>query len=130
MAAVKKKAENTVQDSSDSQNGAETGLVKENTAETENKAKNGKYATEKETYIYIGPTVRAGALKANTMLTGTKEEVKGFLENILEEIPQVEKLLIPLNKLADSKNRVNSKGTLLNKYYNEIISLDTAKKEE
>lgn len=130
MATGKKTAGSTAVASSDSQNGAKKEVVKENTAEEVKAAEKGKYEAVKETFIYIGPTVRAGELKANAMLTGTREEIKEYLKEILEAIPQVERLLIPLRNLAESKNKVGQKGTLLNKFYNEIVSLDYAKKED
>lgn len=130
MATGKKTVESTAVASSDSQNEAKKEAVKENTVEKVKMAEKGKYEAEKETYIYIGPTVRAGELKANTMLTGTKQEIKEYLKEILEAIPQIERLLIQIRNLAESKNKVGQKGTLLNKLYNEVVSLDYAKKEE
>lgn len=130
MAAGKKAAGNTPVASSDSQNEAEKETVKENTTEEVKTARKGKYEAEKETYIYIGPTIRAGELKSNAMFTGTREEIKEYLKEILEAIPQAERLLIPLRNLAESKSKVGQKGTLLNRFYNEIVSLDYAKKED
>lgn len=130
MATAKKTAGNTAVASSDSHTEAEKEAVKENTAEEVKTAKKGKYGAEKETYIYIGPTIRAGELKQNAMLTGTREEIREYLKEILEAIPQAERLLIPLRNLAESKSKVGQKGTLLNKFYNEVVSLDNAKKEE
>lgn len=129
MTVSKKAAENTAVASSDSHTEAEKEVVKENTAEKTKAAKNGKYEAVKEIYMYIGPTIRAGELKSNAMLTGTREEIKEYLKEILEAIPQVERLLIPLRNLAECKNKVGEKGTLLNKFYNEIVSLDYKKKE-
>lgn len=113
---------------------AETGdnEAKEGDKEAEkenNGAKEENKEAEKETLIYIGPTVKGGALKTNAALTGTREEIKEYLKGILEDIPQVERLLVPAKRLADSKGKVKEKGTLLNKYYNEVASLDNAKKE-
>lgn len=100
-----------------------------NTQEGQERAENGNNGAEKETFIYIGPDVRGGALKTNAALTGTREEVRGYLKGILEAVPQVERLLVPVSRLAESKGKVKEKGTLLNKYYNEVASLDNAKKE-
>lgn len=121
--------ENTAVNTQDSQEQAENAAGGENTAETKEAAENGNDEAEKETFIYIGPTVRGGALKSNAALTGSREDVKGYLKGILEAIPQVERLLVPVSRLAESKGRVKEKGTLLNKYYNEVASLDNAKKE-
>lgn len=130
MATGRKTAGNTAMASSDSQNEAIKEADKENTTEKVKVAEKGKYGAVKETFIYIGPTVRAGELKENAMLTGTREEIREYLKEILEAIPQVERLLVPLRNLAEGKNRVGQKGTLLNKFYNEVVSLDYAKKED
>lgn len=118
---AKSTAENAAVNTQDSQEQPEKAVGE--TAETQKMA-------EKETFIYIGPTVKAGALRTNTTFTGTKNEIKKYLKEILEEIPQVERLLVPVKKLAESKERIRDKGTLLNKYYNEIASLNHAKREE
>lgn len=119
--AVKNTAEDAV-NTQDSQKQPEK-IAGENTVET-------KKAAEKETFIYIGPTVRAGALRTNAAFTGTRNEVKEYLKEILEEIPQVERLFVPVKRLAESKEKIKDKGTLLNKYYNEIASLNHVKREE
>ena len=127
--AVKSTAGNAAVNTQDSQKQPEKTAGGENTAETKKTAEKGNNKAEKETLIYIGPTVKGGALKTNAALTGTREEIKEYLKGILEDIPQVEKLLVPTKRLADSKGKVKEKGTLLNKYYNEVASLDNAKKE-
>ncbi len=121
--------EDTAVNTQEGQERAEKAAGGENTAETKEAAENGNNGAEKETFIYIGPDVRGGALKTNAALTGTREEVRGYLKGILEAVPQVERLLVPVSRLAESKGKVKEKGTLLNKYYNEVASLDNAKKE-
>lgn len=122
-------AGDTAVNAQDGQKRAEKAVGGEITVEAEKAAEKGDNEAEKETLIYIGPTVKGGALKANATLTGTRGEIKGYLKGILEEIPQVERLLIPVDRLADSKGKVKEKGTLLNRYYNEVASLDNAKQE-
>lgn len=127
---VKGMSEDTSVNTLDGPKQAEKAAGGENTAETKKTAEKGCGESEKKTLIYIGPTVKGGALKTNAALTGTREEIRGYLKGILEAIPQVERLLVSVDRLAESKGRVQEKGTLLNKYYNEIVSLDNAKKEE
>lgn len=111
--------------------GGEITVEAEKTAEKgDNEAKEENKEAEKKTLIYIGPTVMGGALKTNAALTGTREEIRDYLKGILEVIPQVERLLVPVDRLAESKGRVQEKGTLLNKYYNEIASLDNVKRRD
>lgn len=127
--AGKGTAGNAAVNTQDDQERAEKAAGGENTAEAGKAAEKGNNEAEKETFIYIGPTVKGGALKTNAALTGTRGEVKEYLKGILEEIHQVERLLVPVKRLADSKGKVKEKGTLLNRYYNEVASLDNAKKE-
>lgn len=127
--ATKNAEENAAVNTQKSQKQPEKAAGGENTAETKKAAEKGNNEAERETFIYIGPTVKGGALKTNAALTGTREEIKKYLKGVLEDIPQVEKLLIPVGRLAENKGKVKEKGTLLNKYYNEVASLDDAKKE-
>ena len=126
--AEKSTTENTAVSTQDSQRQAEKASGGEITNGTVKAAESGNNEAEKETFIYIGPTIRAGALKTNAMMIGTKDEVKNYLGDILEDIPQAERLLVTADRLADSKKRVKEKGTLLNKYYNEVSSLDHEKR--
>lgn len=100
-----------------------------NVPETKKVTESGRKEEAKETLIYIGPTVKAGLLRTNAVFTGTREEIRVYLGDILRDITQVEKLMIPVARLAESKGKVKEKGTLLNKYYNDVASLDHAKKE-
>lgn len=76
-----------------------------------------------ETIIYIGPTVNN--LIENTIFTGTKEKIAEYVQDVIEEIPQIQHLLVPVRQLAEYKNKVATKGTILNKYYQDV--LDTRK---
>lgn len=80
-----------------------------------------------ETFIYIGPTTRTGLIE-NTIIKGTRESVEKYLKDTIEEIPQVKKLLVTTESLSANKAKVRQKGTLLNKYFNDILSLRGAKK--
>lgn len=83
-------------------------------------------ATE-ETFIYIGPTTKG--LIENTIVKGTRESVEEYLKDVIEEIPQVKMLIVPTESLAVNRAKVKQTGTLLNKYYNDVLSLSRKAKE-
>lgn len=93
------------------------------TQETENtEAKEGSF-------IYIGPTTRTG-LAENTIFTGTREAVEEHLKDTLEKIPQVRLLIVATKSLAVNKAKARKAGTLLNKYYNDVLSLSNKRRED
>lgn len=117
---------------------AENATVGENGAEKEqavNSATNEKKgqktantdATE-ETFIYIGPTTRTGLIE-NTIVKGTRESVEEYLKDAIAEIPQIKMLIVPTESLATDRAKVKKAGTLLNKYYNDVLSLTRKAKE-
>lgn len=104
-------------------------------------AKVGKLPTEEEKtqetantkategrFIYIGPTTKTGLVE-NTIFTGSREGVEAHLKDTLEKIPQVRLLIVATKSLADCKAKVKKTGTLLNKYYNDVLSLSRAKED-
>ncbi len=91
-----------------------------NNAATEGKEKEGDKETV--TLAYIGPSLPAGLLKTNKILIGTPEEIKKELAGVLEKYPLVEKMLVPVEKLAEKKSRAATAGNILNKYYTDIAS--------
>lgn len=84
---------------------------------------------EKGRFIYIGPTINTGLI-ANTIFTGTRESVEEYLKETLEKIPQVKFLIVDTRKLSECKAKISKTGTLLNKYYNDVLSLSRKRKEE
>ena len=79
-------------------------------------------------FVYIGPTTRTG-LVANTIFTGKRKAVEEHLKDTLEKIPQVRLLIVATENLAECKEKVNRTGTVLNKYYNDVLSLSRAKED-
>ena len=51
-------------------------------------------------FVYAGPSLPRGRLKENTVFRGTFEDVKNYLSDALEDYPQIEKLIVPADKLA------------------------------
>ena len=99
----------------------------------DNEATEGK-KTEGETVTlaYIGPSLPAGLLKTNKIMIGTREEIMKELAAVLEKYPLVEKMLVPVEKLAEKKGKAATAGNILNKYYTDIVSSIAAneRKEE
>lgn len=79
-------------------------------------------------FIYIGPTTRTGLVE-NTIFSGSRESVEEHLKDTLEKIPQVRLLIVATESLAVNKAKVRKAGTLLNKYYNDVLSLSSRNKE-
>lgn len=98
----------------------------ENTAESEKDdsgaSGRGTGAEETVTLAYIGPSLPAGQLKTNRVMIGTMQEIRKELAVVLEKYPLVEKLLVPVGKLAEKKAKAGTAGNILNKYYSDIVS--------
>ena len=99
---------------------------RQETANTE--TKEGAGNADEETFIYIGPTTRTGLIE-NTIVKGTRESVEEYLKDAIEEIPQIKMLIVPTESLAASRAKAKQTGTLLNKYYNDVLSLLRKAKE-
>lgn len=81
-----------------------------------------KTKEQKETFIYIGPTLKTG-VRENAVFTGTQSDVEEHLYATFEEYPQARQLLIPIKDLPRLKSQIKKDGTLLNKYYTDLVSL-------
>lgn len=75
---------------------------------------------EKKTYCYIGPNLPDGALKKNTVIIGTKQEIKEKYQPEIEKYPQVERLIIEIEQLAEAKAKIAHGGNYLKKSYDDI----------
>lgn len=124
--AVKKNAAEGVE-------AAEEAKVDNSTNETEN-AGNGDVAeaeaAEKEQdtvkLIYIGPSLPHAMLKANSIFDGTPAKIKEHLKPVFEKFPLAEKLLVTVDGLAEKKDKVQTSGNVLNKYYSDLVSAAAA----
>lgn len=79
-------------------------------------------------FIYIGPTTRTGLVE-NAIFSGSRESVEEHLRDTLQKIPQVRLLIVETKSLAVNKAKVRKADTLLNKYYNDVLSLSSRNKE-
>lgn len=85
---------------------------------------------EKVTLVYVGPTLPAGWLKSNSVFMGTMPEIEKELETVLGKYPAVKKLFVPVDQLADKKEKARTPGNILNKYYADIASDIAAHRRE
>lgn len=118
------------------------GEVKEEVRTAEDREKDTKTSTETqlektgssgtEKMVYIGPYLPGTMLKSNTVLEGTRAEIKNNLAGVFEKFPLAEKMLVPVSKLAEMKDKVKTAGNIFNKYYSDLVSAlnGTLKKEE
>lgn len=91
-----------------------------------------KVAEKKEELIliYIGPSLPAGQLKSNKIFVGTMEKIEKELEAVIQEYPLVKKLLVPVEKAAEKKEKTRTAGNILNKYCSDLISRIAANERE
>lgn len=80
-----------------------------NEAQTQPQTENKEQDTVK--LIYIGPTLPKAMLKSNRIFEGTREKIKKELKTVIEKFPLVEKLLVPVESLAEKKDKVRSAET-------------------
>ena len=93
-------------------------------SETDTTAKSVKTPKDKDdskVYVYIGPNLPSGAkLMANAIISGTKEQINGYYKDVIEQYPNVEKLIVPIGRLAESREKIKVGGNALSKYYNDL----------
>ena len=89
----------------------------EKPAEDAQKAPAGYHA-----FVYAGPSLPRGRLKENVVFRGTFEDVKAYLADVLEDYPQVARLIVPVEKLATFSVKVKTPGNIAHKHYNDIVS--------
>lgn len=87
-----------------------------------NTAQKARGGGQGDTFIYIGPTTNTG-LSSNTIFTGTREAVEQHLKDTIEKIPQVRHMIVRTEKLAENKAKAGKHGTVMNKYYNDILCM-------
>lgn len=120
------------QTAAESTTAAENGGKNEQAVNSTHKEEKGQETANTEAtegrFIYIGPTTRTGLVE-NTIFSGSRESVEEHLKDTLEKIPQVRLLIVATESLAVNKAKVRKAGTLLNKYYNDVLSLSSRNKE-
>lgn len=82
-----------------------------------------------ESVVYIGPSLPYGKIRSSMILKGTQEEIDGFLAEIKEQYPEVTHLLVPPDKLTQALEKVGRKGTILHKYYEDMLAKSRASRK-
>jgi hypothetical protein len=101
----------------------------EEVKKTEVKA-NAVKGKECQHFVYIGPSLPGGRLKSNTVLCGGIESIKEYYKEVIEKYPQVERLIVPVEKLGELKEKTQTHGNIINKYYGDVVSAMGENKEE
>ena len=80
-------------------------------------------------FVYAGPSIPHGRLKEHAVFNGTFEDVKAYLADVLEDYPQAERLIVPVERLSAFAAKVKTPGNIAHKYYNDIVSTMRGNKE-
>ena len=105
--------QNNVSDS-DTKTAVETAAPTEGT-QTDNKLYDGV-----TNFVYIGPSLPGGKLKSYTVLNGTFAEIKEFYNEAITLYPSVLKLIVPVSRLAESREKAEKSGNILHKYCEDV----------
>ena len=107
------------------------GSVEDNNTTPPEKPAEGKQEAQQgyNLFVYAGPSLPRGRLKENTVFRGAFEDVKNYLSDALEDYPQIEKLIVPADKLAAFSVKVKTPGNIAHKYYSDIVSAMRGNKE-
>ena len=75
-----------------------------------------------DTFVYCGPSIPRGRLKENAVFRGTLADVLNYLADVVEDYPQIPRLIVPTNRLAVFAVKVKTPGNIAHKYYSDIVS--------
>lgn len=75
-----------------------------------------------DTFVYCGPSIPRGRLKENAVFRGTLADVLNYLADVVEDYPQIPRLIVPTNRLAVFAVKVKTPGNIAHKYYTDIVS--------
>jgi hypothetical protein len=73
-------------------------------------------------FVYIGPSVPRGKLMKNAIFTGARKEVENYLADVLEQYPKIKSLIVPIEELAESREKAEKPGNAINRYCVELAS--------
>lgn len=123
-------AESAAESATDGAGSADDGTEGNNTAPAESAAESAQEEPQGyDLFVYAGPSLPRGRLKENAVFNGTREDVKAYLADVLEEYPQIDKLIVPASKLAAFSVKVKTPGNIAHKYYTDIVSAMRGNKE-
>ena len=81
-----------------------------------------------DTFVYCGPSIPRGRLKENAVFRGTLADVLNYLADVIEDYPQIPRLIVPTNRMAAFSVKVKTPGNIAHKYYTDIVSAMKMKK--
>lgn len=123
-------AESAAESATDGAGSSDDGTEGNNTAPAESAAESAQEEPQGyDLFVYAGPSLPRGRLKENAVFNGTREDVKAYLADVLEEYPQIDKLIVPASKLAAFSVKVKTPGNIAHKYYTDIVSAMRGNKE-
>lgn len=73
-------------------------------------------------FVYIGPSLPGAMLMSNTVLSGTRKDISKYYKDVIERYPNVEKLIVPVGKLSESRAKVRTSDSVLSKYYSDLLN--------
>ena len=81
-------------------------------------------------FAYVGVSLPNGRLKSNAVLCGTYAEITEYYKETIALYPGLEKLIVPVSRLAESREKIKNGGNLFNKYNQDIAAAIKAKAEQ
>lgn len=72
--------------------------------------------------VYIGPSIPKSKLRNGMILKGTQEEIEQFISGKIERYPEIKHLLVKPEELAQAQKKVQTKGNILHKYYQDMAA--------
>ena len=127
-------AHNAAEGAQDGAEGAEASGGETTLPDGERPAEGAQDSTEDhpegyDLFVYAGPTLPHGRLKENAIFRGTFKDVSAYLADVLEEYPQVAKLIVPANRMGAFSVKVKTPGNIAHKHYTDIVSAMRGNKE-
>lgn len=75
---------------------------------------------EATVFVYVGPTLKNGVLKENTVIQGTLGIISKEYDEVIRKCPAIKEMIIPVEQLAESRDLKKQSGNILNKLFNEV----------
>ena len=72
---------------------------------------------QKETVIYIGPTI-SGVITRNTILNNGPTK---SLKELIGKVPVLKEMLVPVENLSEAMNSITVEGSAMNNCYKQVV---------
>lgn len=73
-------------------------------------------------FAYVGPSLPGGRLKSLTTLNGTYAQITEYYQEAIALFPKVARLIVPVTRLAEAREKTQNSGNLLYNYYQEVAA--------